>query len=1131
MAMSNQSINSSVIKICTINICGMSSKSQFVLDKYVYDSDLDAIAVQETGTDDIEALSLSNMTMITDSNHATNRGAALYVKDKHSLTKLEEISKNYNNLDSCWGLVVINGTRYILGNVYMKLESISGISHVISMLDRAQQLSSRLKAKGVILIGDMNARHQSWGDSTSNQYGKKLFEDLDNTQFTILSANTPSFLCGNGSSFIDLAIVSNSIVSIVNKIETDPNIELFSGAPLRGHVPVTISLQTSSSESVSKIKKLSIKDVNWSEWTSDIEETIDENSNNIAHVNEDPKLLLQFIESILNETTEKHGKIITITSHSKPYWNSKLSKLSKQLRIDRKNFSYRNTDINRAKFLQSKDAFDQERKIACQEFIMEKTRNLNAVEAHKFWSEFKKITTRKTNQKINPLENGEGDILTENEEMEQLLFSTFFECKHMESVGFNEEFYQETNDRYQYIIGQDDMNSEEVLELNSQITQEEIVKNIKEIKNSGKSLDNHSCHPTMIKKLGPLCLSLLLTLFNLCFSTTIWVWDTADVIFLKKAGKKSYSVPSSYRPISITAYLGKLLEKILAFRLNKFQKIKRIFDPFQEGFTEKKNTIRYLNRLILDIKNDLHNGKTVICLFLDFEKAFDSVWKNGLIVKLFSLGIKGKFLRLIDYFLKNRKVSLIVNGKKGETRNCSEYGLPQGSVLSPILFRLFMIDFLDDMDENIAALYKFADDGSVKISTNTTAECLVQLDHILESLDIWAKKWRMVINCQPNKTEVMCFGTAENNRSLIPTEYKLGNQKIKLVKQTKVLGIIIDEELSFKQHSEETYKKLITRWNIIKLYCNRNWGFNQKVMVELIRTLFVSCLMYGSHIWMNNHNMKDINSLYYKLLKTTIGPIFNIKSSIAEIILGLPPLAIQNKINQIKHFLKIIINDLPCDPLKNSIQKMSSNNPSPDLLISLRSVFKFLKWKIHIKPEEFSENDKIIICQNNFTKFHLLTPSSCKYTKPIITKYTEHLWEESVRNEFLAEGHSIVPKPSCQPLIINRNLSRIKEVKLMSMFYENNLLNSFLYRRNNPAAPSPNCSCGKGEQTAYHIVTQCDLVNPDLRRRALERLQSREEAGETTTVLLNLSRDSAFISILSEIIDTHSHIIRTEVEL
>ena len=945
-----------------------------------------------------------------------------------------------------------------------------------------------------------------------------------------MTANTPSFLCVNGSSFIDLVIISNSIASLVNKIETDTNIELFSGAPLRGHVPVIVHLKSNSNETSPNIKKLSIDVVNWNDWSNDIEHAI-ENSNNVRSVNEDPKMLLQFIENILNESTGRHGKIITSSFHSKPYWNAKLSELSKQLRIDRKNFSYRNTDSNKVKFLQSKDAFDQERKTACQEFIMEKTRNLNAVEAHKFWKEFKKITLRKTNQKINPLENEKGDILSENEEIEQLLFSTFFECKHMESVDFNEEFYQETNDTYKNIITQDDPPSEEAIELNSPITAAEISKNIKEIKCSGKSFDNHSCHPTMIKKLGPVCLNLLLILFNLCFSMTVWIWDTADVIFLKKAGKKSYSIPSSYRPISITAYLGKLLEKILAFRLLKFLKIRRNFDPYQEGFTEKKNTIRYLNRLILDIKNDIHNGKTVICLFLDFEKAFDSVWKNGLIVKLFALGIKGKFLRLIDYFLKNRKVSLIVNGKKGKIRNCSEYGLPQGSVLSPILFKVFMMDFLEHLNVNDATLYKFADDGSVKISADTTPECLAQLDHILESLDKWAKKWRMVINCQPNKTEVMCFGTAEKNKCLIPTEFSLGDQKIKLVKQTKVLGIIIDEELSFKQHSEETYKKLITRWNLIKMYCNRNWGFNQRVMVELIRTLFVSCLMYGSHLWMNNHNMKDINHLYYKLLKTTIGPVFNIRQSIAEIILGLPPILIQNKINQIKHYLKVVINDVPHDPLKNTIRKISLHNPSPDLLIPLRSVFKFLKWKILIKPEDFSEDDINIISQNNFSSFHLLTPSSCSYTKTIITRYTELLWEDSLRNEFLLEGHSTIPKPSCKPLMIKRNLNRTKEVKLMSLFYENNLLNSFLYRRNNPAVPSPMCMCGIEEQTAYHFVTQCDLVNPELRTKALDCLQSRGDPGQTTTALLNLSRDSVFMDTLSEIIDTHSNLIRTEVQL
>ena len=111
---------------------------------------------------------------------------------------------------------------------------------------------------------------------------------------------------------------------------------------MRGHVPVIVHLKTNSYESSSTVEKLSLKDVNWDEWTEDIEKE----SENINLNYEDPKLLLQCIEKILNETTEKHGKKIIISSHTKPYWNPELSKLSKQLRIGRKSFSYRNTDRN-----------------------------------------------------------------------------------------------------------------------------------------------------------------------------------------------------------------------------------------------------------------------------------------------------------------------------------------------------------------------------------------------------------------------------------------------------------------------------------------------------------------------------------------------------------------------------------------------------------------------------------------------------------------------------------------------------------------------------------------------------------------------------------------------------------------
>ena len=1125
----NNPISTEDIKICSINICGISERSRIPLDKYVYEENYDVVAIQETGSVNIEKIKLSNMSTITDCNEARNKGVALYTKNNHSITKLEEISQNVKNIDSCWSLIVINNERFIVGSVYVKLGDVNGIASIIDMLQKAQDMNTKLKSKGVLLIGDLNARHPLWGDSTSNEYGLKLFDELDHPKFAIRSADSPSFLCSNGSSCIDLVIVSNNLVNKINSVVTDPEVELFTGAPLRGHVPVIVSISCTVAQTQPPRERMCIKNMNWEEWSQDIEAAVDDNSQYLNSI-EDPKVLLQFINNILNSSTEKHGTKKVITCHSKPYWSKKLSELSKILRSNRKNYTKRNTDRNKDKLLQSKLEFDEERKRACQEFIMKKAHNLNAAESQKFWKEFKKLATSNTNQSVNPLDDGEGGLVTGKEEKEQLLFSTFFEGKHMEDANFDEHFYEQINTQYDDIINTErNEDNEDSDVLNAEITETEIRNNIKHYKSSGKSFDNEGNHPEMFKNLGPLGLNLILILFNMCLNMKSWIWQNAEVIFLRKEGKKSYSLPGSYRPISITAYLGKLLEKILSIRAIKFLKKKNCFDPFQEGFTEKKNTIRYLNRLIMSIKSDIQQGKTVICLFLDFEKAFDSVWKRGLIVKLFKLGFRGHFLKLIDHFLASRKVCLNINGSKGKTRNCSEYGLPQGSVLSPILFKIFMLDFLEYINDVNTALFKFADDGSIKITADTTAECLTRLQEVLNALNTWALKWRMKINCLPNKTEVMCFGTAENDRSLIPQEFKLGSQKIKLVKNTKVLGITIDEELTFTQHSQDVYKKLITRWNLIQIYCNRNWGFTQKVMVELTRTLFLSCLFYGSHLWINQKNMKDINSLYYKILKSTVGAVFNVRQSIAEIILGLPPINIQNKVNQIKHYLKIISNEVPEDPLLKTIQIITSSNSVPGEIHSLfRSVFKFLKWKVQINPEQFSQDDRVIIQQSDSAKFHLLSPGCGLYTKDMMKKYTELLWSASIENEFLNDGQSVIPKPSCTPLCLNPETDRKTEVKLMSLFYENNLLNSFLYRRSVPGVSSPLCPCGSEDQTAAHVLLRCPQLDPDVRARARDCLG---DAEVNHAALLNLSRNRTFINILHEVIYFQGDSLRDCIEL
>ena len=476
---------------------------------------------------------------------------------------------------------------------------------------------------------------------------------------------------------------------------------------------------------------------------------------------------------------------------------------------------------------------------------MNQTKELNSVQAQHFWKKFNQLFKQNSECKIDPLEN-EDELISESEDMEEIMFQTFFEGGHLKDEQFDEDFYEEINSSYDKVKEGCSSTNGEVEEIqrhefniNSKVTIEEIESTIKSCEASNKSFDNEKYHPIMIKHFGKYALTLLCVLFNLCLATNTWVWQEAEVIFLKKEGKDSYAKPGAYRPISISAYIGKILEKIIAQRYVKFLKVNGYWDSDQEGFTKLRNTIRYLNRLHLGITEDIQAKRTCLCLFIDFEKAFDSVWKKGLLMKLRNLGVKGNIWSLTDEFLHSRKVTLNINGEKGRIRESADVGLPQGSALSPILFKIFLMDFLAELENRTEITkLKFADDGTIKATATSTPQCISIMEEILCSVSKWTKKWRMVINCQKNKTEMVCFSTAENNCEIIPEKFSIEDKEIRVVSETKVLGLVIDNKLSYKPHSELVLKKLNWKWHQITTYCNRNTGLNQRVLVNLIRTLF-----------------------------------------------------------------------------------------------------------------------------------------------------------------------------------------------------------------------------------------------------------------------------------------------------
>ena len=492
-------------------------------------------------------------------------------------------------------------------------------------------------------------------------------------------------------------------------------------------------------------EKINIDNICWHKWSRDVDEVFEQKEAHLRNVN-NPGDLRTFIDETIESVTLKHGTKKISSGHSKPYWTRKLTILCNEMRQARKSYCKRNTHSNKDRLIQAKELFDDERKRECQEFLLRKTKNLNATQAQKFWKEFNKIFKKKIEQKIDPLVDNHDNLLTDNKEVEQLLFSTFFEGHHLKDGDFDQNFYRETNRIYEDII-HNQSDAEDDSEINSEITTAEIKAAIKSYKSSGKSCDKESFNPVMFQHLGPKAIDYIKKLANLCLREGTWIWDRAEVIFLKKNGKATYSKPGSYRPISISSYIGKLIEKILAIRIKNYLITKQIYDPYQEGFMEGRNTVRYLNRLINGIRGDIQKKLTSICLFIDFEKAFDSVWKAGLIVKLHKLGIKGKILELINDFLVNRKVTINVNGVIGEIRKTSEVGLPQGSALSPILFRIFIMDIFADLENNEdVKIFKFADDGTVKIKGDSTALCLETLETVLISVKSWVTQFGKLVS-------------------------------------------------------------------------------------------------------------------------------------------------------------------------------------------------------------------------------------------------------------------------------------------------------------------------------------------------------------------------------------------------
>ena len=326
------------------------------------------------------------------------------------------------------------------------------------------------------------------------------------------------------------------------------------------------------------------------------------------------------------------------------------------------------------------------------------------------------------------------------------------------------------------------------------------VKDILKVLQPNKSNGPDSISVPMIKLCeDPICIPLQIIFQNI-IDTGIFPdqWKEANVTPVHK--KKDKQTVSNYRPISLLPLFAKVFERIVFKNLFNYLKENNLITKNQSGFTPGDSGTNQLISLIHDVHKAFDDNRCleVRSVYLDMSKAFDKVWHEGLIHKLVQIGIDGLLLEFFKSYLSNRKQRVVLNGQSSNWAPILS-GVPQGSVLGPLLFLIY----INDLECGIKSQIKFfADDTSLYSVVIDPVTSAAELNHDLEVINQWANQWKMSFNPDPTKPAEEILFSQKRSSPVHPPLFFNGVE-VKRVVEHKHLGLILDPKLNFAAHINE----------------------------------------------------------------------------------------------------------------------------------------------------------------------------------------------------------------------------------------------------------------------------------------------------------------------------------------